>query len=109
MLRKIQERCCYEPPPTKPKRVQEEDADEEQFNDEVTRCILRVMNVKKGLSEADRVIRFVSLFLRHAGEKGGMDLYCAWSHYADCLQIGLSCLLVKMAQQQISRKLSRPD
>ncbi|KAJ4293305.1 chromosome condensation complex Condensin, subunit G [Kalmusia sp. IMI 367209] len=76
MLRKIQERCCFEPPTTKRKKGHEEEVfDEEQFNDEVTRCVLRILNVKKGVAEADRVIRFVGLFLKHAGERDRAILY----------------------------------
>lgn len=72
LLRKIQERCCFEQPESKKKKKapQEEEFDEEDFNNEVTRCLLRVLNVKKGVQEADRVIRFLGLFLKNASEKG---------------------------------------
>lgn len=71
LLRKVQERCCFEQPESKKKRLpQEEDFDEEEFNNEVTRCLLRVLNVKKGVQEADRVIRFLGLFLKNASDKG---------------------------------------
>lgn len=70
-LRKLQERCCFAPPPSKKSKVQpEEDYDEEDFNNEVTRCLLRVLGVKKGEPVGDRIIRFISLFLKHALEKG---------------------------------------
>lgn len=71
LLRKIQERCCFEQPQSKKKKAQEEEEfDEEEFNNEVTRCLLRVLNVKKGVQEGDRVIRFLGLFLKNASEKG---------------------------------------
>ncbi|PSN74764.1 ARM repeat-containing protein [Corynespora cassiicola Philippines] len=69
-LRKIQEACCYEPPDTKKKGREEEDFDESEFNEEVTRCVLRVLGVKKSEPVGDRVIRFLGVFLKHATEKG---------------------------------------
>jgi condensin complex subunit 3 len=73
-LRKIQEACCFEPPvnPKKGKKGQEEeheDFDEDEFNHEVVRTVLRVMNVKKSEPAGDRVIRFLCAFLKHANEK----------------------------------------
>lgn len=73
-LRKIQEVCCFEPPATSKAGKtshQEElgDFDEEEFNNEVTRNVLRVMNVKKGEPVGDRVIRFICAFLKYATEK----------------------------------------
>lgn len=72
LLRKIQERCCFEPPESKKKKKaqQEEEFGEEDFNNEVVRCLLRVLNVKKGAQEGDRVIKFLGLFLKNASEKG---------------------------------------
>ena len=75
-LRKIQEACCFEPPETgkkggkKSKGEEQEDFDEEEFNAEVVRCVLRVMCVKKSEPVGDRVIRFLGVFLKHASEKG---------------------------------------
>lgn len=46
-----------------------EDFDEEQFTHEFTRCVLRIMPVKKSESVGERTIRFTGLFLRHANEK----------------------------------------
>ncbi|KAI9786330.1 MAG: hypothetical protein M1835_003081, partial [Candelina submexicana] len=66
-LRKIQEACCYEP--SKPGGNGGADIGEEQFNDEVGRCVLRVMGVKKSESVGDKVVRFLGLFLKHAAEK----------------------------------------
>jgi condensin complex subunit 3 len=69
-LRKIQEACCYEPTSQKKKKnTGAEDFDEEQFKYEFTRCVLRVMPVKKSESVGERAIRFIGLFLRHASEK----------------------------------------
>ncbi len=68
-LRKIQEACCYEPASSKKKKTGAEDFDEEQFTYEFTRCVLRVMPVKKSENVGERTIRFTGLFLRHANEK----------------------------------------
>jgi condensin complex subunit 3 len=68
-LRKIQEACCYEPTSNKKNKTGAEDFDEEQFTYEFTRCVLRVMPVKKSESVGERAIRFIGLFLRHANEK----------------------------------------
>ncbi|OBT84466.1 hypothetical protein VE02_06450 [Pseudogymnoascus sp. 03VT05] len=67
-LRKIQEACCYEPSSTQ-KKTGAEDFDEDEFNYEVTRCVVRVMPVKKSEAAGERVIRFIGLFLRHANDK----------------------------------------
>jgi hypothetical protein len=75
-LRKIQEACCFEPPETnkkggkKAKGELQEDFDEEEFNSEVVRCVLRILAVKKSEPVGDRVIRFLGVFLKHASEKG---------------------------------------
>ncbi|TVY29118.1 Condensin complex subunit [Lachnellula hyalina] len=68
-LRKIQEACCYEPTSVKNKKTGAEDFDEEQFTTEFTRCVVRVMPVKKTESVGERAIRFIGLFLKHANEK----------------------------------------
>ncbi|KAK0117819.1 hypothetical protein ONS95_012144 [Cadophora gregata] len=68
-LRKIQGACCYEPTTSKKNQTGAEDFDEEQFTDEFTRCVLRIMPVKKSESVGERAIRFTGLFLRHANEK----------------------------------------
>lgn len=67
-LRKIQEACCYEPTDAK-KRTGAEDFDEEQFNYEVGRCVLRIMPVKKSENVGEKVIKFFGLFLRYVNEK----------------------------------------
>ncbi|KAF2964951.1 hypothetical protein GQX73_g8613 [Xylaria multiplex] len=68
-LRKIHEACCYEP--TRPNKQAEagEDFDEADFNAEFTRCVFRIMPIKKSESVGDRTIRFIGLFLRHANDK----------------------------------------
>ncbi|KAI5457878.1 nuclear condensing complex subunit [Mariannaea sp. PMI_226] len=66
-LRKIHESCCYEP--TKAKQSQSDDFDEEAFNHEFVRCVVRVMPVKKSESAGEKCIRFTGLFLRHASDR----------------------------------------
>ena len=71
-LRKIHETCCYEPTTTtttNPNKSSSTDFDEADFNNEFTRCVLRVMPVRKSEGAGDKVIRFVGLFLRHANDK----------------------------------------
>lgn len=75
-LRKIHESCCYEP--TNSKNSQSTEFDEEAFNHEFIRCVIRVMPVKKAESVGEKCIRFTGLFLHHANEKdnellGDMD------------------------------------
>ncbi|KAL8711762.1 MAG: hypothetical protein Q9220_003933 [cf. Caloplaca sp. 1 TL-2023] len=67
-LRKVQETCCYESP--RGKRQDQEDFGEDDFNVELARCVLRLMNVKKSESVGDRIVRFLGLFLRFASDKG---------------------------------------
>ncbi|XXH04431.1 hypothetical protein Hte_010846 [Hypoxylon texense] len=66
-LRKIHEACCYEP--TRPNKSAPTDFHETDFNNEFTRCVLRVMPVKKSEGIGEKTIRFVGLFLRHANDK----------------------------------------
>ena len=68
-LRKIQEICCYEP--TKPtKNSFTEEYEENDFNQEFGRCVLRIMAIKKSEAVGDRLVRFLGLFLKHASERG---------------------------------------
>jgi condensin complex subunit 3 len=67
-LRKIQEACCYEP--QNPKKKQTEDFDEEAFNEEVGRCVVRILAVKKSEPVGDRIIRFLGIFLKRAADEG---------------------------------------
>ena len=69
-LRKIHEDCCYEPQSQSKKGG--EQFTEEDFNNEIARCVTRVVLVKKSESVGDRVVRFLGQFLRHASEKGKM-------------------------------------
>ncbi|KAI9828592.1 MAG: hypothetical protein M1826_005974 [Phylliscum demangeonii] len=72
-LRRIQEECCVDAAAVatkrKDKRVDEGKYDEEAFTAEVERCVVRLMAVKRGETVADRVVRFLGLFLRYAGDK----------------------------------------
>jgi condensin complex subunit 3 len=71
-LRKIQELCCYETPNPR-KHLFAEDArdyDEADFNEEVGRCMMRVLAVKKSEPIGDRLIKFLGLFLKFSSEKG---------------------------------------
>ena len=67
-LRKVQGDCCYAP--TKKGAARPEPADEERFNNEVGRCVIRLMGAKKSEGVGDKVVRFLGLFLKHASEKG---------------------------------------
>lgn len=66
-LRKLQEACCYEP--TSAKKATAGDFDEDDFNTEVIRCVLRVMPVRKSEAVGERTIRFVGVFMRHSIDK----------------------------------------
>ncbi|KAI2621031.1 ARM repeat-containing protein [Xylaria nigripes] len=66
-LRKIHEACCYEQ-----MTVNKQAAagfDEADFNVEFTRCVFRIMPVKKSEGVGDKTIRFIGHFLRHANDK----------------------------------------
>ncbi|KAL1872777.1 hypothetical protein VTK73DRAFT_1327 [Phialemonium thermophilum] len=66
-LRKIQEACCYEP--TSAKKTAASDFEEDDFNTEFVRCVLRVMPVKKSEAVGEKIVRFIGLFLRHSIDK----------------------------------------
>ena len=66
-LRKLQESCCYEP--TTDKKSAASDFEEDDFNVEFVRCVLRVMPVKKSEAVGEKAIRFIGLFLRHSVDK----------------------------------------
>ncbi|KAK1750709.1 condensin subunit-like protein [Echria macrotheca] len=69
-LRKVQEACCYEPTSKKKSTATAVgDFDENDFNVEFLRCVLRVMPVKKSEAVGEKAIRFIGLFLRHAVDK----------------------------------------
>jgi hypothetical protein len=69
-LRKVHEACCYEG--VKPASLAQMWADfgEAEFNEEICRCVLRVLPVKKSEGVGDRTIRFLGVFLKFASEKG---------------------------------------
>ena len=67
-LRKIQEACCYEP--THPDKPSRQAFNENDFNVEIARCVVRLMGVKRSEVKGDRMIGFLGAFLRHATEKG---------------------------------------
>jgi condensin complex subunit 3 len=70
-LRKVMETCCYLPVnPKKGKGDVGEDFDANDFNEEIGRCILRIMPIKKSEVVGDRIVRFIGLFLKHSTEKG---------------------------------------
>ncbi|KAI1430980.1 ARM repeat-containing protein [Xylaria sp. CBS 124048] len=66
-LRKIHEACCYEP--TRAGKQAAADFDENDFNNEFTRCVFRVMPIKKSEGVGDKTVRFIGHFLRHANDK----------------------------------------
>ncbi len=88
-LRKIQEACCFEPPESgnkgskKGKVEVQQDFDEEDFNSEVVRCVLRILGVKKSEPVGDRVVRFLGLFLKHASEKGSFGSFYPIPNHAN--------------------------
>ena len=85
-LRKIQEYCCglravpKEGEKGKGKRGRtslgalgfddREGLAEKEFGTEVSRCLLRVLGVKKAEGAGDRILKFLGTFLRTAAEKG---------------------------------------
>lgn len=67
-LRKIQEACCYEPTGRgKPSR---QEFNEDDFNVEIARCVIRLIGVKRSEAVGDRIVRFLGFYLRYASEKG---------------------------------------
>jgi condensin complex subunit 3 len=71
-LRKLQEACCYEPTSVKKSTAAAaaaSDFDEDDFNAELVRCVLRVMPIKKSEGVGEKTIRFIGLFLRHSIDK----------------------------------------
>jgi len=68
-LRKVQEACCYEP--SKPqKHTLDEEYGEAEFNEEVARCVLRILAIKKSETIGDRLVQFLGLFLKIASDRG---------------------------------------
>ncbi|KAL1959922.1 hypothetical protein VTO42DRAFT_590 [Malbranchea cinnamomea] len=84
-LRKIQEYCCgLRVPKEKGKKGRtslgalgfddREGVAEKEFNVEISRCLLRVLGVKKAEVAGDRVMKFLGMFLRTATEKD-LEIY----------------------------------
>lgn len=69
-LRKLQESCCYEPADNSRTSDADEDFDESDFNNEICRCLVRILPVRKGEPVGDRIMRFTTLFLKHATDSG---------------------------------------
>lgn len=71
-LRKVHEACVYAPPPPNSKRGKkaraelQDEFDEEDFNNEVIRCIVRVLTIKKTEPVGNTLIRFVCLYVKLA-------------------------------------------
>jgi condensin complex subunit 3 len=105
-LRKIQESCCglSSKKDKKSKQTGEDgerpaivdDTDgvaEKEFNIEISRCIIRVLGVKKTEGAGDRIIKFLGTFLKSASDKGKplMTLYTGslytqrWYRFRDIL------------------------
>ena len=85
-LRKIQETCCYEP--TRPGKPDRQEFNEDGFNVEIARCVIRLMGVKKSEIVGDRIVRFLGVFLRHASDKGMENLFrCYHPTGADIAQM----------------------
>ncbi|KAI1007944.1 Condensin complex subunit 3 [Podosphaera aphanis] len=68
-LCKIQENCCYQSELGKKKAIGTENFGEEEFKSEFTRCVIRILPVKKSESVGDRVVHFIGLFIRLANDK----------------------------------------
>ena len=69
-LRKVQEACVYEHVGPKFKFRHNARTGEDGFREEIMRSIVRVMNIKKSEPVGDRLVRFMGLFLKYAGEQG---------------------------------------
>ena len=67
-LRKIQEVCCYESSGRGNRAL--EGFEEDDFNAEIARCVIRIVPIKKSETVGDRLVRFLGQFLRHASDKG---------------------------------------
>lgn len=68
-LRQIHEQCCNGGIKSKG-RGDLEGFDEERFTQEIERCVIRLMGIKKTEAIGDRVVRFLGTFLKHSSEKG---------------------------------------
>ncbi|KAL8667805.1 MAG: hypothetical protein Q9202_000270 [Teloschistes flavicans] len=66
-LRKVQETCCHEP--SQRHKQTELEYGEDDFNVEMARCVIRLMTVKKSEGAGDRIVRFLTLYLRRASDQ----------------------------------------
>lgn len=69
-LRKIQEACVYESPAGNKSKPLRDAFDEEDFNFEFARCVLRFMPIRRTEMVGDRLVKFVATFLKCASDKG---------------------------------------
>lgn len=46
---------------------------EKAFNDRFLDMVNRILNIKKGVSEADRVVKFIGSFVAYISQKGELD------------------------------------
>ena len=69
-LRKVQEACVYETPAGDKSGTLRDAFDEEDFNFEFSRCVLRLMSIRRAEVVGDRLVKFVATFLKRASDKG---------------------------------------
>jgi condensin complex subunit 3 len=69
-LRKIQKECCYEVQDQKQAHRQFADFEAGDFDEEVGRCALRALTIKKGEVVGDRIVKFLAMFLKRANQEG---------------------------------------
>lgn len=88
-LRKLQEYCCgLRAPEESGKNGKKgrkslgglgfddrEGVAEKEFNAEISRCLLRVLGIKKAEGAGDRVVKFLGTFLKTATEKGRLRFF----------------------------------
>lgn len=75
-LRKLQDHCINEQPFLGGHEEQEGDRFvEDDFNVEFTRCVVRLMGVKKSENVGDNLVRFIGFYLRYSSEKGKENLH----------------------------------
>lgn len=102
-LRKIQESCCDD-------STGNQEFSEEDFNVEITRCMIRTVCVRKSEGVGDRTVKFLGHFLRHATEKGrdnGCDQMLKFDAHSK--QMWLKFQKVMLTTLNPSRKLQARD
>ncbi|KAJ5737776.1 uncharacterized protein N7483_002901 [Penicillium malachiteum] len=78
---------------------EEETIPEKEFNVEFSRCMLRILTIKKSEPVGDRVIRFMDTFLAHASEKDN-ELFGAEDE--DDMQISLETPTSRLTSNLVS-------